>query len=217
MKTISIQAFTFDELSNSAKEKAREWFRESAGLFRDFEESPFSDAIEQGALLGFTFNEKNNVPAILYTGFSSQGDGLCFEGTWKASAVQSAKVAEGWGDSPATEKLKIIAGEMGYLAQLYPNASFTVSHQGRYYHDNCTEFNFDGFPDGAWEDWPENKRAEFEQRTQELKDTSKAFMRWIYRQLETEYNYQNSDDAVDENILANDYLFTADGSRTAVL
>ncbi len=38
-------------------------------------------------------------------------------------------------------------------------------------------------------------------------------MNWIYRQLEKEYEYQNSDECVDENILCNSYTFTEDGKR----
>lgn len=37
--------------------------------------------------------------------------------------------------------------------------------------------------------------------------------RWLYRQLEREYDYLTSDEAVDEAILANEYSFTVDGTR----
>ena len=35
--------------------------------------------------------------------------------------------------------------------------------------------------------------------------------RWLYRQLELEYNYLTSDEAVDETVSANEWAFTADG------
>ena len=37
--------------------------------------------------------------------------------------------------------------------------------------------------------------------------------RWFYRQLEREYDYLTSDDAVDESIAVNQYTFTAQGHR----
>lgn len=37
--------------------------------------------------------------------------------------------------------------------------------------------------------------------------------RWLYRQLEREYDYLTSDEAVDEAIVANEYSFTVDGKR----
>ena len=36
---------------------------------------------------------------------------------------------------------------------------------------------------------------------------------WLYRQLEREYDYLTSDDAVDESIAVNEYTFTAQGRR----
>ena len=36
---------------------------------------------------------------------------------------------------------------------------------------------------------------------------------WLYRQLEQEYEFQSSDEMVDEAIIANDYTFTEDGRR----
>jgi hypothetical protein len=37
------------------------------------------------------------------------------------------------------------------------------------------------------------------------------FADWIYRQLESEYDYANSDESVDENILCNEYEFDENG------
>ena len=37
--------------------------------------------------------------------------------------------------------------------------------------------------------------------------------RWLYRQLEREYEYQTSNEVTDEAILANEYTFTDDGRR----
>jgi hypothetical protein len=40
----------------------------------------------------------------------------------------------------------------------------------------------------------------------------KAFMRWMYERLETEYEYQMSLDAFKETALDNDYHFDIDGN-----
>ena len=37
--------------------------------------------------------------------------------------------------------------------------------------------------------------------------------RWLYRQLEREYEYQSSDERIDEAIVANAYTFTETGRR----
>ena len=45
--------------------------------------------------------------------------------------------------------------------------------------------------------------------TEALRDLA----RWLYRQLEREYEYLTSDEAVDDAITANEYTFTEDGRR----
>ena len=47
----------------------------------------------------------------------------------------------------------------------------------------------------------------------EITECLRDFANWIYKQLERDYDYQNSDDAVAETIEANDYEFTEDGER----
>lgn len=47
----------------------------------------------------------------------------------------------------------------------------------------------------------------------DLRECLADFSRWIYRNLEKEYDYQNSDEAVEEAIIANEYEFTEDGER----
>lgn len=44
-------------------------------------------------------------------------------------------------------------------------------------------------------------------------DLLRDLARWLYRQLEQEYDYLSSDAAVDEAVLANGYTFTESGRR----
>lgn len=44
-----------------------------------------------------------------------------------------------------------------------------------------------------------------------LAEALRDLARWLYRQLECEYDYLASDEAVDETIAANDYTFTEAG------
>lgn len=77
MKTISktYDVYTFDELSQAAKEKAINDYIEQGGLYDDWHEHIINDYTEQLESMGFT-----NVD-IQYTGFWSQGDGASFTAT----------------------------------------------------------------------------------------------------------------------------------------
>ena len=235
MKEVIVKAYEFDELDDKAKEKAREWFRSGNCDDNFWSECTLEEAEEQAALMGIdiTNNKDSRGAHIYYSGFWSQGDGACFEGTWRASDVKADKVADGWGEDPATTEIKRIAAVFAEIAKKYPHASFTVKHRGHYSHENCTEFDFnsgheycepkdlEAFRDSAdqTDDGLSDKMDDcfFQGTDDELKEAAKDFMRWIYRQLEKEYEYQNSDEQVDDNIRANEYLFTEGGSRRMVL
>lgn len=73
MKTVTVETFEFNELTDEAKEVARAWWREGA-LDYDWYDFIFEDATTVGKCMGI------DVENILFTGFNSQGDGACFEG-----------------------------------------------------------------------------------------------------------------------------------------
>lgn len=72
MRTKELTVYSYSELSETAKEKARNWYIENCC---DYEWYDFilEDWKEKLAEIGFT-NAK-----IYFTGFWSQGDGACFD------------------------------------------------------------------------------------------------------------------------------------------
>jgi len=222
-KVISVTAFTFDELSDKAKENARTWWRSASEGDNFWSECTIDEAVREGEFMGIEFKTRAmkgeslpGEPCVFWSGFWSQGDGACFEGEWRASDVKADKVADGWGDDPATTEIKRIAAEFDRIAKKYPNAYFKVEHRGHYYHEHCTEFSFEVVTDedGDNQDAPEE---ELDAAEGALKEVAKDFMRWIYRRLEKDWDYQNADEQVDEEIRINDYLFTEEGNRTVAL
>lgn len=216
MKTISINIFQFGELSDEAKEKARGWYRRGNAGDNYFAESVYEDAASIADLMGLDIRQRKAKlmgggirmePSIFYSGFCSQGDGACFEGTWRADNVKFG------GDitAPQDAELHRIAKEFEEVAKAFPNAFFSVKHSGHYYHENCTDFSFELFTgDGDDQGPSEDTITEAEDA---LKEAVKDFMRWIYKALEAAYDGDNADAQVDENIIANEYEFTEDGER----
>jgi hypothetical protein len=209
MKIIETTVYTYDELNDKAKEKARDWYRN--GGFDDtfWSECTIEDAVQCSEYLGIEINErgeKRKEPCIFWSGFASQGDGACFQGSWSASKVQPGKLAE---NAPEDKELHRIAAEFERVAKEFPHASFTVKHSGHYYHKGCTDFTVSILDDDSNEiDTPESNQAE-----KDLIEVARDFMEWIYRQLEQQWDYVNSDEQVAETILANEYEFTEDGKR----
>jgi hypothetical protein len=206
------KVYKFAELDERAKERARDWFRQFVFAEPFDWEHVFEDAKTCLKLAGF------DVDKIYFSGFSSQGDGACFEGSWRAADAKPVKAMKQ--HAPQDKTLHAIAAEMRAIAKLRPDASMTVKQTGRYSHEGCTSFSVTS--DGPeWEDDTARSNAEWDVlRARDtaigdrIEEASKDAMRWIYRALEKEYKYQNSNEVVDESIEINEYEFTEDGKRT---
>lgn len=196
MKIISVAVYTYNELTPAAQEKAREWYREASQGDDWWSQQVIEDAQQCALCMGLT------VDKVYFSGFSSQGDGACFDGSWRADKVIPCTVVK---HAPLDKELHRIAAEFERIAKLLPDASFKVKHDGRYYHRYETEF------DVSWGDAAEDElRQTYEE---ELVEAARDFMQWIYRQLEKQWDYVNSDEAVAESIEANGYTFTTEGAR----
>ena len=154
-----------------------------------------------------------DVDKMYFSGFSSQGDGACFEGR----VYDWPKFLESVGYTCAA------------LTALADAAwSFKVEHRGYYYHENCTSFTSDmvnpnDYYEGALEDFVDKyspystdiqnaafvailKGYDYSKLHDEFEEAFKGHMRTLYRSLEAEYDHQTSDESVLEALAANDML-----------
>jgi len=209
-QTITKTVYQFDELSDAAKERARDWYREASAQ-DEYWDSVYQDAETIGGMMGIEFYRRNfrtvggkigDEPCIWFSGFSSQGDGACFEGRYRYAKGGAAKV---WTYAPTDEKLHAIAAGLQAIQRANGyRLSATVVHSGSYYHSGCTDIDVMKNGDDFASD----------EAIGEVTRLLRAFMDWIYSQLEAEYEYINSDEQVDESIRANEYAFEEDGTRS---
>jgi hypothetical protein len=205
MRTVETVVYQYDELSPEAQENARDWFLKDFEFETDF---VLEDAARVAALLGVEFDTHTvdlygggtrQKPNIYWSGFSSQGDGACFEGSY-AYAPGSVKAVKAY--APEDKELHGIAQQLqeAQKRQFYSLVA-QCKHRGHYYHSGCM--------DVVVEDSREiDVSAEAEDAVTEA---LRSFADWVYDQLQAEYEYQTSDEAVEESIKANEYEFTADG------
>jgi hypothetical protein len=248
--TIEVKLFKYDELTNKAKEKALDWYRE-ASQHDNFWDYSYDDFKEVAARLGFdigtrtenwynTGTKKSGTTqrdTIYFSGFSSQGDGACFEGTWQphpplenSSHKTFPTFLEAIKDhAPKDEVLHGIAIQLdkarawvqahngegaipGTSAAFRKcNVTAKITHKGHYYHDGCMDFEF---RDNEWED----ANCNWHQLPDWFEPTvireARALAKWLYKQLENAHNDYFSDEQIEENIRANEYDFEEDGRRT---
>jgi hypothetical protein len=203
VRTETITLYTYEELSEEAKKEARAWYRRASEGDNFFAECVIEDAVECGRILGISINTRKNSiePAVYWSGFWSQGDGASFEGSWRYAKGSTKAIRK---HAPSDTTLHGIADRLAYAAKktFYMVSAEVACATSHYSHSGCMQVEV------RMEINAHNEEVE-EEITQALRD----FADWIYRQLEKGYEYQNSDEVVAENIIANEYEFTENGNR----
>lgn len=144
------------------------------------------------------------VTRIYFSGFYSQGDGACFEGSLNNTLAYLDHHHKG--QYPMIRKLLEAGGDV------YVNCE----HRGRYHHQNCTEFWADAdtltgmldqpteFHETIVEQWQEELAGEMVDFERDAIEQWRSYMQDLYSKLEDEYDHLTSDEVVWETIEANE-------------
>jgi hypothetical protein len=208
----------YAELSDEAKERARDWYKETENQTWGTDRAPdlYEDLATCCSHLGITISERtrhwrNRTTGkegstleydIEWSGFWSQGDGLVIKGEWNAEDVDMDALQ----DHVQDDKLTAICAEMTALKLRWPQgqASITTVSAGP------------GLPYMALEETstdPDEDDAPLpEDDKKALKRLIERACDWCYRQLQDNYEYDTGDEAAGEAIEANEYEFDEDGA-----
>lgn len=212
MRTIEVNLYNFNELDESAKNKAREWYRNNLEFEPEF---VIDDFVKIAEIIGIEFDYQSvplmgggtrKKPKIWYSGFYSQGDGACFEGTYSYKSDACEKVRE-----YASKDLELarIADKLNETQTKYNNKiTASITHHGRNSHEHSVTI------DCSLDENGNELQKEMDSNDEDIVcELMRDLMRWLYDRLEAEYQYQNSNEVIDENIIANEYEFTENGDR----
>jgi hypothetical protein len=212
--TKTITLYQFDELpTERAKERARNWYRESLDS-SDFD-STIEDFVTIAEAMGVTFKTHSvrlhgggtrQDPNVYWSGFGSQGDGACFEGTFTLTGKAGEAIRE---HAPQDEKLHAIADALDVVAAKYPDGLSGTIHRPydtRYSHANTmfVEIVRDEDDDDLCGNAAEQDKTQ---------DLFRDLANWLYKALDEQNDYLYSAESVDESIMANEYTFREDGDR----
>jgi hypothetical protein len=210
-RIVETTVFRLDELSEQARDRARAWYRE-AGPCDDWHEGVFEDFETICAILGIRLKTRSvrlhgggtrRKPCIWFSGFNSQGDGASFEGAYHF-APRAAKAIRA--HAPEDSELHRIADALQTIQRRnFYQLRADIHQRGRACHEYSMAITV------------ERDSPNHQDMTADAEDTViellRDLARWLYRQLEREYEFQTSDEVTDEAILANAYTFTKDGRR----
>ena len=210
-RTVETVVYTIEELPEAAKEGARAWYRQTC-LEHEWYDCVFEDFETICRILGVTLKTSpvplmgggtREKPHLYFRGFSSQGDGASFEGSYSHANGASKSIRA---HAPEDTELHEIADALQAIQRRnFFQLHATVRQRGRYCHEYAMAIEVER-DSPTWQ--PLTDDAE-DTVTEALRDLA----RWLYRQLEREYEHVTSDDTVDETIAANAWAFTGAGRQ----
>jgi hypothetical protein len=208
---IETTVYRLDELSDHARERARDWYRQT-GFDHDWFDFVFEDFERICAILGIRLRESpvrlmggssRQQPHIFFRGFSSQGDGACFEAFYAYAKNAPRRIRQ---YAPKDAELHQLAQALQDIQRRnFFQLRAEARHRGPGDHEYCMAISV------------ERRSACYQDMTVDAEDAViealRGLARWLYRQLEREYDFLTSDAVVDEAITANEYTFTESGRR----
>lgn len=198
MRTIRTKVYKFNELSESAQEKAIE---KLADINTDYDwwESTYEDFKELCKTLSIDVDLKNT----FFNGFYSQGSGSSFTADIDVCECLKAIKNEKWKEYAPKENLSFykVTDNMLRLCHL---CTCDIQPTNR---ESSVRINFDSDTYGTHT----NIDSVITEIEDFFEDVANTLNNWLFSQLQTEYEYQTSKEAIIETIEANEYEFTADG------
>ena len=208
-RIVQTTVYELEELSEAAKAHARAWYRDHC-VEHDRHEFVYHDFETVCGLLGVTLKTRpvtlmgggtRDKPCISYRGFWSQGDGASFEGAYRYAAGAARAIRA---HAPKDTELHGIADVLQDVQRRnFYQLTTGIRQSGRYCHEYTMRIDVE-------RDSPTGQ-AMTDDAEDTLIEAMRDLARWLYRQLEREYDHQTSDAVVDETIAVNDWAFTAEG------
>jgi len=202
--------YTYNELDDAGKEKAREWYAQLVFNNSCDWDFVYEDAVRMAEFLGIDISTSpvrlmgggtRQDPDIMFSGFSSQGDGACFEGSYryKKGAIAAIKA-----ECDDKELIRIATELQAVQRRFFYKLYATCKHRGHYSHSGCMDVEVEH---------SEDQYRDIGDAEGEIRQLMRDFADWIYERLEAEYDYQTGDEAVTDSIVANEYEFYQSGER----
>ena len=193
MREVTTKVYTFEELSEQAKDKAREWFREATNADFSFESELITEDFEQQLEeYGFT-NAKVN-----WSLSNCQGDGVSFIGKWSGKELLPILKAAYGGNIPIK------------VTRVIPWLTITFRRKHFRYVHELTVDTIAEIENYYVSDRLQNLLNDIENTVDDYRiDICSILEKQGYSQID----YMYSNEYIDELIIANEYEFTQEGKR----
>lgn len=205
MRVIEKTLYKYEELSDAAQERARDWYRQG-GLGYDWWEFCYEDFARVAEILGIDLSQRAVLlmngkcryePEIYFSGFYHQGSGSSFCGTYGYAKGAVVKIKE---YAPQDEELHRIAQG---LQDVQRRHFYRLIADITSVHDNYIRVEVED---------SENRYRDIGDAEDDVRGLMNDFNDWMFKHLQDEYEYLTSDEAVAESLITNEYEFDEEGN-----
>lgn len=205
MRVIEKTLYKYEELSDAAQERARDWYRQG-GLGYDWWEFCYEDFARVAEILGIDLSQRavplmngkcRYEPEIYFSGFYHQGSGSSFCGTYGYAKGAVVKIQE---YAPQDEELHRIAQG---LQDVQRRHFYRLIADITSVHDNYIRVEVED---------SENRYRDIGDAEDDVRGLMNDFNDWMFKRLQDEYEYLTSDEAVAESLITNEYEFDEEGN-----
>lgn len=194
MRQVTHTVYQFDELTEEAQQRAisehYDW-----NIHNDWYDFVYDDAKRAASALGISISN------IYFSGFASQGDGACFEGSYEYKKGSIAAAAD-----YGKELQDIARALLDAQRPAFYGLVASAQQRGFYSHSGCMAIDVERY--NGYYDRLDVSADQHDAIEQALRD----FADWIYARLEAEYDYLTSEEAIAESLRANEMEFHETGA-----
>jgi hypothetical protein len=200
MHVVETKVFKFDELEDTAKEKARDWYRSSMDGDSFMWEHAVDTVKEIGKMIGYDIDQ------VYFSHSHSQGDGACIEGCYRYKAGWKKEISKAFGGDYLKNIIEACQPLQDVQRKYFYQLDATTRQSGHYSHSGCTSISVDHAEHGQWFD-------AYVDAESDLTDALRGFMDFAFDRIISEIDWHYEDAQIDEQITCNEYTFTEDGER----
>lgn len=207
MKKITITLYSFEELPQATQKQVTQKLNSINVDYSFWYEYSYEHFEKLCALLGVIVDTKS----LHFNGFYAQGDGSCFSADVDLVGFIENIRSRTWKGLVAESELELLVPDISpHLFLLIKKGSIETSAKIRsqsrgigieaglnWNYDSSKNFSNIGKSFLVLESW--------------FQKTAKTLNDYLYKSLQTEYEFVTSEQSVAETITANEYLFTIDG------
>lgn len=207
MREITYKLYQFKELAPDVQEKIIERSRDM-NVDYDWWRPTIDMLADMARVLGVHVSVSRNAPDIYFSGFNHQGSGACFEGSYEYEPQAISTIES---EYPTNEQLKQIANQLDDIQKKCKGLACATVKKTTHQYSHERTVDIDTYLDIPMEPPEDIEESMAREVNDDVSRALRELMRYMYRVIEEEHDYLQSDGCIRESLENDDTEYLACG------